>query len=66
MGILDSVLGVFTSVGEWFSSAFTQLIPIFYAENSLTFLGVLAICGLAVGVTLMLIRIIINFLQFRG
>lgn len=67
MNVLEAVLGVFTSVGEWIGTAFTNIIPIFYvAETGLTFLGVLAVAGLAVGVTLLLINIISNFLHFRG
>lgn len=67
MGVLESVLEIFTGVGEWISTAVTSFIPMFYAaETGLTFLGVLAVAGLAISVTFLLISIIQGFLHFRG
>ena len=67
MTILDSVLEVFTAVGEWIADAINQLVPMFYnAETGLTFLGILALCGLAFSVIFLIMRIIENFLHFRG
>lgn len=71
-GVLSSILAVFTAIGEWFSTAFTKLIPIFWtagsgAENgSLTFMGVLAVCGLGMSVIFLIIGIIQKFLHFAG
>jgi len=70
--VLTSVLAVFTAMAEWFGSAFDAVIPIFWTAassggtGSLTFIGVLAVAGLAVAVTLLLLRWVTNFLQFRG
>lgn len=65
--VLDSILGVFTAVGEWISTAVNNLVPMFYvAETGLTFLGVLAVAGLAFSVVFLIIGIIQNFLHFRG
>lgn len=64
--ILASIFEVFSSVGEWITSAVTDLIPMFYAEGSLTFLGVLAVVGLAFSVVFLIIGLIQNFLHFRG
>ena len=66
MGILEAVLGVFADVAEWISTTVPTLMTMFYAENSLTLLGVLAVAGLAVSVAFLLIGIIQNFLHFRG
>ena len=67
MNVLESVLGVFDAVGTWIGDAFTALVPVFYdAQTGLTFMGVLAIAGLAISVTLLLLNIIQNFLHFRG
>lgn len=67
MTILEAVLAVFTAVGNWLSGAFTSLLPIFYvAETGLTFLGTLAVAGLAFSVIFLLIGIISKFLHFRG
>lgn len=65
--VLDSILAVFTAVGEWISTAVNNLVPMFYvAETGLTFLGVLAVAGLAFSVVFLIIGIIQNFLHFRG
>ena len=67
MSVLEAILAVFMSVGEWIGGAITALIPIFWvAETGLTFLGVLAVAGLAISVTFLLIGLIQNFLHFRG
>lgn len=65
--VLDSVLEVFTSVADWIPDAVTNVIPMFYtAEAGLTFLGVLAVAGLAISVFFLVMGIVQNFLHFRG
>lgn len=65
--VLESVLAVFLSVGEWIADAVPVMIPMFWAtEGGLTFLGVLAVAGLAFSVAFLLIGIIQKFLHFRG
>lgn len=67
-GIVTAVTGVFTSIGTWITSTIPTLTELFYnsSENSLTFLGVLAVCGLAFSVVFLLIGIIQRFLHFGG
>lgn len=65
--VLEAVLAVFTMVAEWIAEAVQSVIPMFYvAETGLTFLGVLAVAGLAISVVFLLIGVIQNFLHFRG
>lgn len=66
MTVLESILGVFESVGTWIASAVQNLIPMFYGSDGLTFLGVLAVAGLAFSVSFLIIGLIQNFLHFRG
>ena len=66
MGILEAILAVFTAVGTWLQTAVTNLIPMFWAEGSLTFLGVLAVAGLAFSVIFLVMGIIQRFLHFGG
>lgn len=66
MGILEAILAVFTSVGTWLQTAVTNLIPMFWANDSLTFLGVLAVAGLAFSVIFLVMGIIQRFLHFGG
>lgn len=64
--ILAAIFAVFSEVGTWIVSAVTDLIPMFYAEGALTFLGVLAVAGLAFSVVFLVLGLIQNFLHFRG
>lgn len=65
--VLEAILDVFDAVSTWIQSAVTSVMPMFYnAESGLTFLGVLAVAGLAFSVVFLIIGIIQNFLHFRG
>ena len=66
MGILEAILAVFTAVGSWLQTAVTNLIPIFWADGSLTFMGVLAVAGLAFSVIFLVVAVIRRFLHFGG
>lgn len=72
MDILDVVLKVFSGVGSWLVTMITSMIPIFYTAptgetpGSLTFMGVLAVAGLAFSVVFLVMGIIQRFLHFRG
>lgn len=67
MTILESVLDVFDAISTWIVGAVTNVMPMFYvAETGLTFLGVLAVAGLAISVIFLIIGVIQNFLHFRG
>lgn len=67
MGVLEKVLDVFTGVGNWIAETVPAMEPLFYdATNGLTFLGVLAVAGLAFSVVFLVIGVIQNFLHFRG
>lgn len=65
--ILEAILAVFESIGEWIVSIIPTLLNMFYtAEGGLTFLGVLAVAGLGMSVIFLILRLIQNFLHFRG
>ena len=76
--VLNSILDVFSSIGEWFASFVPTLTGLFWkpavispsegviSEARLTFLGVLAVAGLAISVVFLVIGLIQNFLHFRG
>lgn len=65
-GVLTSILAVFTAIGEWIGTAVESLTPMFYGTEGLTFLGTLAVAGLAFSVVFLIIGVIQNFLHFRG
>lgn len=64
--VLSAVLEVFTEVGAWISTNVPTFYTMFYAEGSLTFLGVLAVASLSISVVFLLLGVIQNFLHFRG
>ena len=67
MSVITSVLDVFTELGEWITAEIPNYLGLFYnAETGLTFLGVLAVAGLAFSVVFLLIGIIQRFLHFSG
>lgn len=67
MEIITAILAVFSAIGQWISTEIPNLLAIFYvAETGLTFIGVLAVCGLAFSIVFLLISVIQNFLHFRG
>lgn len=71
-GVVTSITNVFEAVGSWLVKFITQLIPIFYdttaneGAGGLTFLGVLAVIGLAISVFFLVMGVIQNFLHLRG
>lgn len=72
MNIINDVFEVFTSVANWFVETLPVLTNIFYdasansGEGGLTILGVLAIAGLGISVSLLLFNWVKDLLTFRG
>ena len=65
--VMTAILAVFSGIGDWFVEFLPTLYALFWsAEAGLTFLGVLAVMGLGIAVIFLLIRVIQNFLHFRG
>ena len=66
--MITAVTNVFTGIGEWLTSFLPTIMSLFWdAEaGSLTFLGVLGVCGLAISIFFLLMGVIQNFLHFRG
>ena len=64
--VLDSILAVFTAMGEWLIDSVNMMVGLFYsAETGLTFIGTVSICSLAMGVAFLLIGLVQKFLRFR-
>ena len=65
--IITAVTEVFTSLGNWIIETLPNITSVFYnSTTGLTFLGTLAVCGLAISVFFLLMGLIQNFLHFRG
>lgn len=61
-----SILNIFGNIGNWIANAISNVTAMFWANGSLTFIGVLAVGGLGISIVLFLIRLISSFLAFRG
>ena len=68
MSILNAILADFSDIGTWLIDQLASMQDIFWSSStgSLTFLGVLAVCGLGFSVIFLVIGIIQKFLHFRG
>lgn len=67
MSVLDKMFEVFDAVGTWIGDAVQAMIPIFWdSTNGLTFLGTLAVLGVAFAVMFLIIGIIQKFLHIAG
>lgn len=68
---LTAILAVFTGVSEWFATALSNMIPVFWtaAESGtggeLTIIGSVAVASLAIAIALMLLRYVWNFFTFK-
>ena len=71
MNIITAILAIFSDIGQWIMSELNSLQAIFWTvgeggTGQLTFLGVLAVAGLAFSVVFLIMGIIQRFLHFRG
>ena len=66
-GVVEQILTVLTAIGGWFVTMISNMLPIFYVpETGLTIIGVLSVCGLGVGVILLVINKVSDFFHWRG
>lgn len=63
MGIIGAITGAWTQVMTWLTTSMASVQTVFYADNSLTFLGTLCVISVAIGVSLLIVNIIKSFLQ---
>lgn len=67
VAIIESIIAVFTAVLGWLVEAIESVIPLFWAtETGLTFLGVLSVISVIIGIFFLVMRVIQNFLGFRS
>ena len=64
--MISAITSVWTEVMTWITTSLSSVQTVFYAENSLTFMGTLAVITVAIGVVFLLIGVIQNFLKLRG
>lgn len=64
--MVTAITTVWTEIMTWITTSLASVQTVFYADNSLTFLGVLAVISVAIGVAFLVIGVIQNFLKLRG
>lgn len=64
--MLSAITQVWTEVMTWITSSLASVQSVFYADNALTFLGVLAVISVAIGIAFLIIGVIQNFLKLRS
>lgn len=64
--MIEAITGVWTDIMEWVTTSLSSVQTVFYAENQLTFLGVLAVITVAIGIVFLLIGVVQRFLKLRG
>lgn len=70
--MIGTITQVWTEIMTWVTTSLGQVQDVFYtagvdgATGSLTFLGVLAVISVAIGVAFLLIGVIQNFLHLRS
>lgn len=64
--MLQHITEALTSFGTWIVSSLQSIIPVFYdSESGLTIFGILSLGALAIGIFMMLIGTLQNFMGFR-
>lgn len=51
---------------SWITESLASVQTVFYSGTELTFLGILAVISVAIGVAFLMIGVIQNFLHLRG
>lgn len=64
--MIGAITETWTAVMTWITTALSSVQTVFYAENDLTFLGVLAVISVAIGIAFLVIGVVQNFLKLRG
>ena len=64
--MIGAITETWTAVMTWITTALSSVQTVFYAENQLTFLGVLAVISVAIGIAFLVIGVVQNFLKLRG
>lgn len=64
--MISAITGVWTDVMGWITDSLSSVQTVFYDEGALTFLGVLAVISVAIGIAFLVIGVIQNFLKLRG
>lgn len=64
--MIGSITEVWTQIMTWITTSLASVQTVFYVDNNLTFMGVLAVISVAIGVAFLIIGVVQNFLKLRS
>ena len=66
--MISAIVNVWTEIMDWVVESLSSVQAVFInpTDSSLTFLGVLAVISVAIGIAFLLIGVVQNFLRLRG
>lgn len=64
--MIGAITETWTAVMQWITSSLADVQTVFYSGENLTFLGVLAVISVAIGIAFLVIGVVQNFLKLRG
>lgn len=64
--MINAITTVWSDVMDWIVDALSSVQTVFYNGTSLTFLGVLAVISVAIGIAFLILGVVQNFLHLRG
>ena len=66
MSIISSFTAVWSEILSFLTTSWTSLLTLFYAEGSLTFVGVMAVIMAGIALVLLAFNLIRSFFAMRG
>lgn len=64
--MIDAFVAVWESVTTFLTSLFPSIVSLFWAENTLTFVGVMAVIMAGISIVLLVFNLIRSFFAMRG
>lgn len=64
--MISAITEVWTQIMTWITTSLASVQTVFYVNNNLTFMGVLAVISVAIGVAFLIIGVVQNFLKLRS
>ena len=64
--MIGAITEAWTEIMTWITTSLNSVQTVFYGADGLTFLGTLAVVGVAIGISFLVIGVVQNFLKLRG
>lgn len=64
--IIDSVFDIWSDIFDWVVLGISSVVALFYINNELTILGILAIVGIGISLFFLIVYFIVRFIKLKG